>query len=424
MKKAKYYQIITFGCQMNHSDSQRIGSVLDNLGLQPAQNKDQADVVVINACSVRQTAIDRIWGLVNNLSKRPEVIKILTGCLLPKDRQEFKKHFDLVFDINNIEQLQKYFSLKKLNYKNYFDLLPNYDSSFSALVPIMTGCNNFCSYCAVPYVRGREISRPVSQILAEVRKLASKNYLQITLLGQNVNSYQPQDIKNFSQQNPFTHNFAKLLWEINQIPEIKRIHFTSSHPKDMFDEVIKALKLPKMVNYLHLALQSGDDEILQKMNRKYSVKDYLQIIKKVRKIKPDIAIGTDLIVGFPGETEKQFKNTLKIYKKINFDIAYIAMYSPREKTAAANLDDNISHLEKKKRWHILQDLMEKITLKKNKKYIGKKISVLVDNFEKGYCQGNSLEQKKVRFASDKDLTGQMVDVKITQAKEWLLLGKI
>jgi len=420
----KKFYIFTFGCQMNKSDSQRIKKVFEQLNCSEAKSKENADFVVINACSVRQTAIDRIWGLLREfkeIKQKKDIKLILTGCVLPDDKAKFSKKFDLIFEIKNLFELEKFLH-QKLDFvtKDYFQTRPAYSNKYSAFVPIMTGCNNFCSYCAVPYVRGREVSRSIKDVLQEINELARDGYKEIQLLGQNVNSYMLQDADLFSNQNPYTHNFAALLWELNQISGIERIYFTSSHPKDMSDQVIHAMTLPKMVNYLNLALQSGDDNILKSMNRKYTVRDYFQIIKKIRKIKPNIAIGTDIIVGYPGETREKFENTLKFYQKVKFDISYNAMYSPRPGTAAAKLEDSVPQEEKKVRWHELQDVMEKIALEKNKKFIGKSVSVLIDKKEPDYCEGNSKEMKRVWIHDCQAQVGDIVEVEIKQAKEWLL----
>lgn len=443
------YFIVTYGCQMNKSDSERIAAILEKAGYRPAKNETQANLIVINACSVRQTAVDRIYGKVRNLTelrtKKKEHRTILTGCVLPEDKEKLKDKFDLVLGINEFKNLKtkELKNLKTEKFKNlkrtgllrsdksglamtsdYFCIQPRYTNRFSVFVPIMTGCNNFCSYCVVPYVRGREVSRDVCDVLDEVKQLAKNGCLEIMLLGQNVNTYKPKDIESFSKNNPYKDNFAALLWEINQIPGIRSMHFTASHPKDMSREVIDALALPKMVNYLHLPVQSGDNVVLRKMNRHYKVVDYINLIEKIRAKKLDIALGTDIIVGFPGETKKQFENTVKLYKKIGFDIAYLAMYSPRQGTAAAKLLDDVPRQEKKRRWNVLQKLMEKIVLEKNKKYVGKTVSVLADEFKNGECIGNSTEMKRVRFPGKKNMVGKIFDAKVNKAYEWILEGVV
>jgi len=437
----KKYFIITYGCQMNKSDSERVAAVLQKIGYRPARSESQADLIVLVACSVRQAAVDRIYGMTKHFEewkkKRP-VITVLTGCVARTDKKKLKNRFDLILGIdewakitnyklqvtNQIQNLKSKIQNQECALDNdYFHIQPRYAEKFRAFVPIMTGCNNFCSYCVVPYVRGREVSRDVIDVLDEVKKLAKKGCLEITLLGQNVNAYKPKD-SHFKKECPYKHPFAALLWEINQIPGLERIHFTAPHPRDMTDEVIDALTLPKMVNYLHLPVQAGDDEVLKRMNRSYTAADYLKLVKKIRKKKPGIAIGTDIIVGFPGETKKQFENTVKLYKKADFDIAYLAMYSPREGTEAAKLKDDVPREEKKRRWNVLQNLMKKITLEKNQKYIGKIVSVLVDEHKNGQCVGNSREMKRVRFPGKKNMVGKIFDVKIKRAFEWILEGTL
>ncbi|HMB26071.1 MAG TPA: radical SAM protein, partial [Patescibacteria group bacterium] len=235
------------------------------------------------------------------------------------------------------------------------------------------------------------------------------------------NSYHPKD-DCFSKDNPYKQKFAKLLFEINKIKGIKRINFVSSHPKDMDEDLIKALALPRMSNYLHLALQSGDNFILEKMNRGYTIEKYKKLIQKVRQVRPGIAIGTDLIVGFPGESEDQFNNTVKAYCEIDFDIAYTAMYSPRKGTKAAEMKDNVSLKKKKERWQKVQKLMEETTLKKNQKYVGKNVEVLVDKISTNSVQGNSSEMKRVKIKDCQAKLGDIVKVKIKQAQEWLLIA--
>jgi tRNA-2-methylthio-N6-dimethylallyladenosine synthase len=421
----KKYHIITFGCQMNKSDSERIKAVFEQLKYSLVDEMDQADFVVINACSVRQTAMDRALGLLKELEKKPQIKRILTGCVLPEDKDKYKKRFDLIFNIKDMVELEEFLH-QKSEYvsENYFDILPSYTNNFQAFVPIMTGCNNYCSYCAVPYVRGRETSRTVREVLAEVKDLARKGYKEIQLLGQNVNSYNPDDIDSFSKDNPYNHNFARLLWEVNRVNTISRIHFTSSHPKDMDDEVLDALSLSKLLNYLHLPLQSGDDDILSAMNRGYTVRDYFSIIKKLKKLNPGIAVGTDIIVGFPGETREMFENTLKFYKKVKFDISFNATYSPRSGTVAANLEDDVPQEEKKIRWHELQAVMMKIALEKSKKFIGRKVSVLIDKKENDCCEGNSLEMRRVKIKNCDAKVGDIVSVEVKEAIEWVLTGEL
>jgi len=418
---------------MNKADSERVASVFSQLDCTSTDDSEVADYIVVNACSVRQTAIDRIWGMAKGFTKmkklRPLKV-ILTGCVLEEDKKKFQKIFDLVFNIREINKLYDFMQQGFVE-TDYLNIRPQYTTPYHAYVPIMTGCNNFCSYCVVPYVRNREKSRSVLSVLLEVKDLITSGCKEIHLLGQNVNSYDPLDKEVFAAENPYQNNFAKLLWEINQLDGDFRLNFSAAHPKDMTDDVINALTLPKQMNYLHLALQSGDDDILKAMNRKYTTADYYKIIEKIRKVKPDIAIGTDIIVGFPGETEEQFQHTIAFYKKVRFDIIYHAMYSPRAGTVASKMEDNVSLIEKKRRWRVLQTLMEEITLEINQKYLGQKVQVLIDTVSNEglpstragrVVLGNSAEMKRVRILNKKYEIGQLVEVVITEPQLWLLIS--
>lgn len=325
---------------MNISDSERIISHLEQSGFKKAPNIEGANLIVIVACSVRQSAIDRIWGLKNKF-KKLKAKKILTGCVLKSDTKKFETFFDEILSIN------------KLLGKNYLELRPKHLKLNSAFVPIMTGCDNFCSYCVVPYARGREISRPKENIIKEIKGLINparrgeQKYKEIILLGQNVNSY--KDGKN---------NFPKLLKIISEIPGDFIIKFLTSHPKDFSDELINIIaKSPKISKEIHLPVQSGDDEILRKMNRGYTAEKYLNLIQKIKEKIPKTKFTTDIIVGFPGETEKQFQNTIKLFKEVKYDSAYINKYSVRPGTIAAKFKDDIPLNEKKRRWRILDKLI-------------------------------------------------------------------
>jgi len=364
------YSIITYGCQANKADSERIAGRLENAGYKKSASENGADLIVINACSVRQSAMDRVYGKVKNfanLKNQKSKIKIIVaGCLLESDKKKLEHQVDEIWHPNE-----------------YFDCAPIYSGKTSAFVPIMTGCDNFCSYCAVPYTRGREKSRPAKEIINEIKKLVEKDYKEIWLLGQNVNSYKGlagKDLDFFSiglaagslsknkikarekklRSFPSIINFSQLLKIINALPGDFEIHFLTSHPKDMSDELIKTIaECEKVSREIHLPMQSGDNAILRKMNRKYTIGHYKNLVKKIRKHIPDAKISTDIIVGFPGETKKQFENTAKAMAEIGFSKAYIACYSPRPGTAAAKLKDNIPRQEKKRRRKILEKLIIK-----------------------------------------------------------------
>lgn len=318
----KYY-IITYGCQMNKSDSERIAVQLEKKGYQPAKEIGQADLVVINVCSVRQSAVNRVYSKVKQL-KNQKII--LTGCLLEKDKKQLADQVDEIWPIVDLETK------------------PKYQSRCQVFVPIMTGCNNFCSYCVVPYTRGQEYSRPAQKIIEEIKGLVKKGYKEITLLGQNVNSYQ---------------DFPKLLKIIDNMPGQFQIKFLTSHPKDMSDELIKVIGQSKKISQeIHLPVQSGDNQILKKMNRGYTISHYKKLIKKIRQQIPQAKITTDIIVGFPSETRKQFQKTVNLVKEIKFSQAYVSAYSPRTGTTAAKLKDNIPSDEKKRRKRILLDIFK------------------------------------------------------------------
>ena len=364
---AKTYFIKTYGCQMNKSDSEKVAGWYEAKGWKPAKRIEEADEVVVNTCSVRQTAEDRVFGLINNLTKfkiqklkcemtmqnlkliKPKIV--LTGCML---------RYPIDYLREKLPQADEFKKISEFSQGSKFVV---HSSNIHAWVPIMEGCNNFCSYCVVPYARGREKSRHFKEIVCEVEELVKRGYKEITLLGQNVNSYGKEltneKLKIKNNLDKKITPFAKLLFVLNEILGLEKISFITSNPWDLSDEIIEAMSLPKIDRYLHLPVQSGDDQVLKKMNRKYTAKDYLELVKKTRKRIPDIKIGTDIIVGFPGETEKAFQNTVKLCKRVGFTKAYIAMYSPRLQTAAYKLKDDIPYQEKKRRWRILEDLINK-----------------------------------------------------------------
>lgn len=395
----KKYYLITYGCQMNKSDNERIAAVLEKSGHKPAKNESGADLLVINMCSVRQSAVERAYAKINKYFKTKKII--LAGCILKKDKIILK------------DKVAGFWHPSK-----YFECQPLYQNKFSAFVPISTGCNNFCSYCVVPYVRGKEISRPAEDIINEVKSLAKKGYKEIVLIGQNVNSYISRII-----------NFPQLLRMINDIPGNFWLRFITSHPKDMSDELIETMaKCQKVCEYVHLPIQSGDNQILKKMNRHYTAGHYKNLIKKIRtafrKYRPNglsPAISTDIIVGFPSETKKQFENTAKLMKEIKFDMAYIAKYSPRPGTAAAKMKDSISPAEKKRREKVLTEILKKTALVNNKKYVGKTVKILIEEIRDGFLLGKTRSFKTVKIEKEnrnlkiENRIGKIVKVKITNA---------
>lgn len=411
----KYY-IITYGCQMNKSDSERLERILKQKGGHRAKSADSANLVLINVCSVRQSAVNRVYAKVNKYYKTKKII--LAGCILEADKKKLK---DKVFEFWHPDK--------------YFECVPVHESPFTAYVPIMTGCNNFCSYCVVPYTRGLEKSRPTKKIIKEVKSLIKKGHKEIVLLGQNVNSYQFID-KNSSAEALAKADsiiaFPQLLKKVSAIPGHFWLSFLTSHPKDMSGELIEtAAKCEKVIPYIHLPVQSGDDEILRKMNRYYTAVHYKNLIKKIRTIFkeyrksfPPVAISTDIIVGFPGETKKQFANSAKMMKKIKFDMVYIAKYSPRLGTAAAKLKDNVSPKEKAKRWNALNKILNVISLENNKKYIGKNVEVLIYEKNKGRFLGRTATGKNVAITIRNAKIGDWAKVKVTDANSWGMEGEI
>lgn len=465
MTRNKYF-IKAFGCQMNHSDSERIAGFLELHKFKPAKDIGSANMVIFNTCSVRQSAEDRVYGQIHNLVTRnmkleTKKIIVLTGCLANrKDVQKrLKDKIDLFCEIKEFpEKIEKLIQEKlpvelssdsyKSQLNNYLKIKPAYNNNFSAFVPIMTGCNNFCSYCVVPCARGREVSRPADEVLSEIKKLVKSGYREIILLGQNINSYKSEmkrgstslDRSNQERTNLEIINFSRLIKKINVIPGDFWIQFLSNHPKDVTDEMIKTVaKCQKVCECFHIPIQAGNDEILRKMNRKYTAKQYLKLIEKIkkayRKYKLDVpyAVTSDIIVGFPGETKKQFLDSAEIMKKAKFDMVYFGQYSPRPGTAAWKMKDNVSKKEKARREKYLNEILKKTAFENNKKYVGKVFEVLVTEAnlppnrslasEKITYFGRTRTMKNVKIESkQKNLIGKFVKAKITKANTWNLEG--
>ncbi|MDO8584458.1 MAG: MiaB/RimO family radical SAM methylthiotransferase [bacterium] len=482
---APTYFLTTYGCQMNKNDSDRMAAILSSIGFVPTDDESTADIIIVNSCSVRQSAEERIYGsqekYLNYKKVKPNQIVAVTGCLPGRDKKkEYRGRLpgtDLYFPTAEMVHLPRWIAERRPDLVTSGDLETDYlrihpkTTGAQAFLTIQTGCNKFCTYCVVPYARGLERNRPVADILSEAREQIAQGVKEITLLGQTVNSFVASDPEMFSITNPFCHSreggnlvppdsgldsrlgstgsplrrgndryergndkvgrgndngadFAALLWELNQLPGLERLHWTAAHPISMSDDVIQALALPKQVNYLHLPVQSGDDDMLKRMNRKYTREQYLTLIKKIKAARPGIALGTDIIVGFSGETREQFEKTLSLYREVDFDISYNAQYSERSGTLAVKVyKDDVSDEEKKARWEELHALMEEIVLRKNQAYLNRIVSVVVDQQDKGWAGGNSLEMKRVRFPSqDPSLVGTIVCVKVTEPQAWMLTG--
>ncbi len=442
---------------MNISDSERIAGFLELHKFKPAKDIDSADLVVFNTCGVRQSAEDRAYGQIHNLRKyetrstksETKRMIILTGCLANRKdvQRRLKGKVDLFFPINDFKKFknslkivncklkisaQKDISLNKENV-DYLSINPKYANAYQAFVPIMTGCNNFCSYCVVPYARGREISRPAKKIIREVKNLIKKGYKEIVLLGQNVNSYKDGKI-----------NFSKLLKKINAISSNFWIQFLSNHPKDVTDEMIETVvECEKVCECFHLPIQSGNDEIIKRMNRKYTAKQYLALVDKIKKAykkyKPGVpySITSDIILGFPGETKKQFLDSAEIMKKVKYDMVYFGQYSPRPGTVSWKMKDNISKKEKARREKYLNEILKKTAFENNKKYAGRIFDVLVEKLEFPKVElleeslalivyfGKTRTMKNVKFESQKkNFVGKFVKVKIKKANVWNLEGEL
>ena len=356
------------GCQQNEHDGVRVNYMLEKLGLTPTPIEN-ADLIVVVACSVRQTAVDRVFGLVKN---NPDKKIILTGCVLDHDKKKFRLKKVVFWDIEKPEDLEKILDIKDSKKASRF-LAEG--QKISSSVPIMSGCNNFCTYCATAITRGRERSRKMEEIIRDVNNLIKQGQKEIILLGQNVNSYRisPSDVILHSMRDPkkrdsrFRGNdntrksdFTKLLEKLNELDGDFKISFMSNHPKDMTDDIIEAVaSLPKIKKEIHLPLQSGSDKILREMNRPYTIQRYLDIVDNLKFKIQNLKLTTDVIVGFPGETEEDFQKTVDLFKKVNFDSAYINKYSPRKDTKAFKLGDPIPWSEKQRRWRLLNETVNK-----------------------------------------------------------------
>ena len=443
--KHKTYNIITLGCQMNKSDSERIAGYLENLGYKLNNDRYSSDLVVVNTCGVRQSAEDRIYGIIPRIKKKnPKAKIVLTGCLSNREdvKKRLKEKVDIWLPTVQIPNL-KYQITNKFQIPNnksqscgYLKIKSKYSSMISAFVPIGNGCNNFCSYCVVPMARGGEVYRPAKDIVQEVENLVKIGYKEINLIAQNVNSYKSQITNNKFQTNSKLQitnskqiNFSGLLQMINSISGNFWIRFSTSHPKDMSDELIKIItNCKKVCRHIHLPAQSGDNEILKKMNRNYTAGHYKKLIKKIRRAMPDTSITTDAIVGFPGETREQFNNTAELFKEMKFDMAYVSKYSPRPGTAAENLDDNVSREEKKKREENLMRILRKTAWENNKQYIGEIVEVLIEGEKNNFYFGKIKTGKSVRIMNYelgiRNLVGKFVKVKIIKSRDFGLEGEI
>ncbi|KGG80262.1 (dimethylallyl)adenosine tRNA methylthiotransferase [Caloranaerobacter azorensis H53214] len=439
LQRKKYY-IETWGCQMNEHDSEKMAGILENIGYTETSTPKEADLIIFNTCLVRENAELKVYGNLGHLktlkNKKPDMLIAVCGCMMQKKEirdliKEKYNHVDIVFGTHNIHKLPELIANARQSsgmiidvWEDSGDIIEGLPAKrkygFKAFVNVMHGCNNFCTYCIVPYTRGREKSRLPEDILKEINELAAQGCKEVTLLGQNVNSYGKTLDKKVS--------FAQLLRMVNEVEGIERIRFTTSHPKDLSDELILAIKeCDKICEHIHLPFQAGSNKILKAMNRKYTKEHYLNLIEKIKKAIPGIAITTDIIVGFPGETEEDFEETLDVVKKVRFDSAFTFLYSIRKGTPAAEMENQVPDDIKHKRFQRLLDTIYPISLEINQELKDKVVEVLVEEIsktDKTKVTGRTRTNKVVHFPGDKTLIGKLVKVKITNPKTWTLEGEL
>lgn len=433
-KNPKYF-IETLGCQMNHADSEQISGMLMHMEYMPTGNMEQADLIIFNTCCVRETAEFKLYGHIGELKAlkqaNKKLVTVVCGCMMQQKHVVERiiksyKQIDIIFGTHNRHEFPKLLYKRLKENKKVYDIWEDSkgiaenvpierQNGISASVPITYGCNNFCSYCIVPFVRGREISRDPALIKQDIVDLSKKGIKEVTLLGQNVNSYY------------YDMDFAKLLYHISDVPNIERIRFMTSHPKDLSQDLITAMsEIPTVCSHIHLPLQSGSSKVLQQMNRKYSKEDYLSLVGRIRETIPNIALSTDIIVGFPGETDEDFEETLDIYRQAEFDFAYTFIYSRRTGTPAAKRDDQISTDIKNERFKRLSVLVKQMTQKSNREDENKILKVLTEGKSRtddSIWTGRTESNKIVNFKGDADFTGKLVDVKIIKGHIWHLEGE-
>ncbi len=435
---SKNYHIITYGCQMNEHDSENIAGMLEALDYSHTPNPEEADVVVMNTCSVREHADKRFFGMLGQFKKQkknnPNFIICICGCMpqQPHIVEEIRKSFnwvDIVFGTQTIAEFPNLLMERIRTGKKQFSIIANNEEipeekeskrefKHKALVNITYGCNNFCTYCIVPYTRGREKSRSLRAVKQEIIDLVNDGVKEVMLLGQNVNSFRDAD----------GNNFSALIRALDEVEGLERIRFMTSHPKDLSDELIACFgDCKKLCHNIHLPVQSGSDEVLRRMNRHYNRERYMEIVEKLRATCPDLSISTDIIVGFPGETEEDFLDTLSLVREVEYDSAFTFIYSPRVGTPAAKYDNQIPENIKHERFDRLVEEVNRCSAKKNSEYLGRIVDVMVDGPSKndaGAWSGRTDTFKLVNFTSEEPLTeGQMVSVRITETKTFSLDGK-
>ena len=440
------YIVLTMGCQLNENDSEKISGMIEEMGYTKTDKINEADLIAFNTCCVRENAEDRLFGKLGEVKKYKEskgTIIAIGGCMMQEKHmvEKLKKSypfFDIVFGPHTLykfpEDVYNTLTTKK-RVEDILDIdgeiiegLPiRRDDKIKASIAIMNGCNNFCTYCIVPYVRGRERSRKAEDIINEIENIAKEGYKEITLLGQNVNSYMRVERERGENVGPID-SFAKLLRKVNDIPGIERIRFISPHPKDFTDDVIEAIRdCDKVCKIIHLPLQSGSSKVLKDMNRKYTKEQYLELVNKMKEKIKNIEFSTDIIVGFPGETEEDFEDTLDVVEKVNFDQVFMFIYSRRKGTPADKMNNQIPEEIKHKRFDILKKLVESQIEENNKKIVGSIQKVLVEGKSKtneNMLTGRTDTNKVVNFEGPDDLIGKMVELKIKSEHMWYLKGEI
>ncbi|MFC4387471.1 tRNA (N6-isopentenyl adenosine(37)-C2)-methylthiotransferase MiaB [Gracilibacillus marinus] len=437
--KGKKFLIRTYGCQMNEHDTEIMAGILTNMGYQSTEDTNDADIILLNTCAIRENAENKVFGEIGHLKplklEKPDLIIGVCGCMSQEEsvvNRILKKHpfVDLIFGTHNIHRLPTLINEAMFGkemvvevWSKEGDIIENLpkvrNGKIKAWVNIMYGCDKFCTYCIVPYTRGKERSRRPEDIIQEVRHLAAQGYKEVTLLGQNVNAY--------GKDLDIDYGLGDLMNEISKI-DIPRIRFTTSHPRDFDDRLIEVLAQGgNLLDHIHLPVQSGSSDILRVMARRYTREDYLDLVKKIRQAMPNATLTTDIIVGFPNETDEQFEETMTLMEEVGFESAYTFIYSPREGTPAAKWEDNIPMEVKKARLQRLNELVNKQSREAMKKYEGKIVKVLVEGESKkdpdvlsGYTERNKL----VNFKGPKSIIGNIVEVKVTNAKTWTLDGEL
>lgn len=442
------YNILTMGCQLNENDSEKLCGMLEKMGYIKTDNIKEADLALFNTCCVRENAEERLFGKLGELKKLKEekgIIIAIGGCMMQEKHitDKIKQSYpfvDILFGTHTLhkfpedlykvlEQKRKQEDIIDIDGEIYEGIPIKRDSKIKASVTIMNGCNNFCSYCIVPYVRGRERSRQPRDIINEVRELAEKGYKEITLLGQNVNSYLrvEREKKIEFEQYEGVNSFATLLKAINKIQGIERIRFVSPHPKDFTDDVIEAIATcDKVCKLVHLPLQAGNTKVLKEMNRKYTKEQYLALVEKMKANIPNLTLSTDIIVGFPGETEEEFEDTLDVVRKVNFEQVYMFIYSRRVGTPGDRMENQVPEEEKHKRFNRLKELVESQIAVNNQKYIGTTQNVLIEGESKNNKEmltGRTDSNKVVVLEGPKEWIGTMQSLKIVSEHMWYLKGE-